>query len=128
MAAAQYRAQQAVAAAQDRAPRPTGPEGPRGRGPEGQRGRAPEGRQARRATPGGGWGGPAFPLAGRPRARNGRTVRQVSGALLRSTVRNSRIQAEWSGHARDDTSVPSTTASASWKVAPAVCMSSSSAG
>ncbi|GHI38529.1 hypothetical protein Sviol_29370 [Streptomyces violascens] len=75
--------------------------------------------------------------AGRRLPRRGGDRRGGTGRLSgvtspepspRSTVRNSRIQREWSGQARAETRVPSTTVSASWNVAPAVCMSSSRAG
>lgn len=65
---------------------------------------------------------------GAPGATGSGVRPQVTGALARSTVRNSRIHPGWSGQARDDTSVPSTTTSASRKAAPAACMSGSSAG
>lgn len=52
----------------------------------------------------------------------------VTGAFARSSRMNSRIQPGLSGQARAETSGPSTTTSLSWKVPPAACTSSSSAG
>jgi hypothetical protein len=69
-----------------------------------------------------------IPAPARPTVRELLEKNQTAGDLARRIWMNSRIHSGWSGHARAETSTPSTTAAPLTNCAPAAVTSGSSAG